>query len=118
MPFAASILDERKSDYLINARESPYMIEAFDTPPKAEELLAGLHPKDMTCRPQTVNSWNPGYYDVLKTFEDITGVGGLLNTSYNLHGYPLVGTPEIAFHTFQNCDLDTLAIGNWIVEKR
>jgi carbamoyltransferase len=118
MPFAASILDERKSDYLINARESPYMIEAFDTTSSAEEILAGLHPKDMTCRPQTVNFWNPGYYNVIKTFENITGVGGLLNTSFNLHGYPLVGTPEIAIHTLQNSDLHTLAIGNWIVEKR
>jgi carbamoyltransferase len=117
MPFAASILDERKSDYLINARESPYMIEAFDTTSKSEELLAGLHPKDMTCRPQTVNSWDSGYRDVLKTFEDISGIGGVLNTSFNLHGYPLVGTPEIAIHTLNNSDLDTLAIGNWMIEK-
>jgi carbamoyltransferase len=117
MPFAASILDERKSDYLINARESPYMIEAFDTTLKSEELLAGLHPKDMTCRPQTVNTWNPGYYKVLKTFEDISGIGGVLNTSFNLHGYPLVGTPEIAMHTLNNSDLNVLAIGNWLVEK-
>jgi carbamoyltransferase len=117
MPFAASILDERKNDYLINAREAPYMIEAFDTTSKSEELLAGLHPKDMTCRPQTVNSWNPGYRDVLKTFEDMTGIGGVLNTSFNLHGYPLVGTPEIAIHTLNNSDLNILAIGNWLVEK-
>jgi len=117
MPFAASILDERKRDYLINAREAPYMIEAFDTTSKSEELLAGLHPKDMTCRPQTVNSWNPGYYKVLKTFEDISGIGGMLNTSFNLHGYPLVGTPEIAIHTLNNSDLNVLAIGNWLVEK-
>jgi carbamoyltransferase len=117
MPFAASILDERKSDYLINAREAPYMIEAFDTTKKAEELIAGLHPKDMTCRPQTVNSWNPGYLDVLKTFEEISGIGGMLNTSFNLHGHPLVGTPEIALHTFNNSDLEVLSIGNWFVEK-
>ena len=117
MPFAASILDERKGDYLVQARESPYMIEAFDTTAKSEELIAGLHPKDMTCRPQTVNSWNPGYQSVLKTFEETTGVGGLLNTSFNLHGYPLVGTPEIAIHTMVNSDLNVLAIGNWLVEK-
>ena len=93
------------------------MIEAFDTTSNAQELLAGLHPKDMTCRPQTVDSSNPGYQDVLKTFEDISGVGGVLNTSFNLHGYPLVGTPEIAIHTLNNSDLDVLAIGNWLVEK-
>jgi carbamoyltransferase len=117
MPFAASILDERKNDYLINSREAPYMIEAFDTTSKSDELIAGLHPKDMTCRPQTVNSWNPKYRDVLKTFEDLSGIGGVLNTSFNLHGSPLVGTPEIALHTLNNSDLDVLAIGNWLVEK-
>lgn len=117
MPFAASVLDDRKNDYLVNARAAPYMIEAFDTTPRAEDLLAGLHPKDMTCRPQTVNSWNAGYLRVLKTFESVTGVGGVMNTSFNLHGYPLVGTPEIAIHTLEHSDLQTLAIGNWIVEK-
>jgi carbamoyltransferase len=117
MPFAASILDNRKNEYLINARTAPYMIEAFDTTSQSEELIAGLHQKDLTCRPQTVNSWNSEYQDILRTFEEINGIGGLLNTSFNLHGYPIVGTPEIALFTFTNSDLNELAIGNWMVVK-
>lgn len=118
MPFAPSILDERKEDYLIDAKFAPYMIEAFDTTPEADEIIAGLHPRDRTARPQIVNDWNEGYRKVLKTFEEITGVGGILNTSFNLHGYPIVGTPEVAIHTLENSGLDGLAIGNWLVMKK
>ncbi len=117
MPFAASVLDSRRDDYFIDAQFAPYMIEAFDTKPLAEEIIAGLHPKDMTCRPQTVNDWNPGYKKVLEQFQEQTGVGGVLNTSFNLHGSPMVGTPEVAIHTFENSGLDFLAMGNWLISK-
>jgi carbamoyltransferase len=117
MPFAASVLDARKEEYFLDAKFAPYMIEAFDTKPLAEELIAGLHPKDMTCRPQTVNGWNPGYKKILENFQEYTGVGGVLNTSFNLHGSPMVGTPEVALYTFENSGLDALAIGNWLIVK-
>jgi len=117
MPFAASVLDARKTEYFLDAKFAPYMIEAFDTKPLAEELIAGLHPKDMTCRPQTVNEWNPGYKILLEAFQEHTNVGGMLNTSFNLHGSPMVGTPEVALYTFENSGLDVLAIGNWLITK-
>jgi len=117
MPFAPSILEERINDYLVNARAARYMIEAFDTTERGEEIIAGLHPFDRTVRPQTVNEWNPGYRKIIEGFQRDTGVGGILNTSFNLHGYPIVGTPEIAIWTFENSELDRLAIGNWMVRK-
>ena len=118
MPFTPSILEERAEDYFLDYRFAPYMIEAFDTSEKADEIIAALHPRDKTARPQIVNSWNPNYERILKTFEDITGVGGVLNTSFNLHGYPIVGTPETALWTLEASDLDLLAIGNWVIRKR
>ena len=117
MPFAPSILEERIDDYLINARPARYMVEAFDTTDKADEIIAGLHPYDRTARPQTVNDWNPSYRKTLEEFQRITGVGGILNTSFNIHGYPIVGTPEIALWTLEQSGLDGLAIGNWLVMK-
>lgn len=50
-------------------------------------------------------------------FQHITGVGGILNTSFNLHGYPVVGDPKTALRTLEQSDLDGLAIGNWLVSK-
>lgn len=116
MPFAPSILEERMHNYLINARSAPYMIMAFDTTERRDDIAAGLHPFDQTCRPQTVNgSWNPGYRQVLESFQEYTGVGGLLNTSFNLHGFPIVCTPEHALWTLENSNLDGLAIGNYLI---
>src|SRR5262249_9649349 len=63
MPFAASILEEDATRYIKNLKGWPYyMIEAFDTQPCAEkEIIAGMHPMDLTVRPQLVNELNPGY---------------------------------------------------------
>jgi carbamoyltransferase len=117
MPFAPSVLEERAADYFIKIKPARYMIEAFDTTERADEITAGLHPYDRTGRPQMVNEWNPSYRKILQAFQGITGVGGVLNTSFNIHGYPIVGTPEIALATLENSGLDGLAAGNWLVLK-
>ncbi|MBA7494023.1 Decarbamoylnovobiocin carbamoyltransferase [subsurface metagenome] len=117
MPFAPSVLEERASDYLVDFRPARYMIEAFDTTEKADEIAAGLHPQDGTARPQTLNEWNLSYRKILEEFQRITGVGGVLNTSFNLHGHPIVGTPELALQTLDQSALDGLAIGNWLVRR-
>jgi carbamoyltransferase len=117
MPFAPVILEDKIDEYLIDGKPARYMIEAFDTTPKADEIIAGLHPYDRTARPQTVNDWNPGYRKVLEEFESLTGVSGLLNTSFNIHGYPIAGTPETAIWTFENSGLDGLAVGNYLISR-
>ena len=119
MPFGPSILHDRKDDYLINGRHSPYMIMAFDTTNNRKDITAAIHPFDLTCRPQTVSSeQNLEYTNVLKSFESKTGIGGILNTSFNLHGFPIVFNPEIAISTFKNSALDYLAIGNYLIKKK
>lgn len=122
MPFAPSILEERADDYIINPKNffAPYMIMAFPTKTKAHsDLDAALHPYDLTCRPQIVRrDWNPGYHQVLKTFEQLTGVGGVLNTSFNLHGEPIVCSPKDALETFVNSALDGLALENFYITKK
>jgi len=117
MPFAPSVLREDMRKYFKRARFSPYMIEAFDTKEAASEIIAGLHPFDLTARPQIVNDWNPGWQKIIKEFKKITGVGGILNTSFNLHGYPLCGTPEAAYWTFKNSQLDGLILEDYLIER-
>jgi carbamoyltransferase len=119
MPFAASILEEDAPKYIRNLAGWPYyMIEAFDTTPQAEQsIIAGMHPMDRTVRPQLVNDTNPGYRDIIREFRNLTGVGGILNTSFNLHGFPIVGTPEVALDTLVRSDLDALALGPFLVTK-
>lgn len=43
-----------------------------------------------------------GYYKIIKTFEDITGIASILNTSFNLHGYPMIDSPQTALWTSEN----------------
>lgn len=120
MPFAASILEEEAPRYLKDPTAwAYYMIEAFDsTPEGGEVLVAGSHPFDRTIRPQLVNELNPGYRDVIRAFRKRTGVGGVLNTSFNLHGSPVVGSPEVALDTLKNSELDAVALGPFLVSRR
>jgi carbamoyltransferase len=121
MPFATSMLYERRNDYLEDADTylAPYMAITFNTKPKAHtELIAALHPYDLTSRPQMVQKeTNPEYHALISHFEKLTGVGGILNTSFNLHGEPNVEKPEDALRTFALSGLPYLAIGNYLVGK-
>src|SRR2546428_743069 len=122
MPFAPSILREREDDYVVNPKglASPYMMLAFATNPKRrDEITAALHPQDATARAHLVDeAWNPAYHRVLREFERRTGIGAVLNTSFNLHGEPLVGSPEDAVDTFERSGLPHLALDRWVISKK
>jgi len=71
-----------------------------------------------TARIQTVQrEYNPLYYDLIRGFGEATGVPVLLNTSFNVRGEPIVNTPTDALNTFANSGIDTLVMGNYIVDK-
>jgi carbamoyltransferase len=122
MPFTPSILLERINDYIENPKnlQSPYMTIAFESTPLArKELIGGLHPSDYTARPQFVDkNLNSDYHDLISKFQDLTGIGGLLNTSLNLHGEPIVGNEEDAIHTLLNSDLDAMILGNTLLTRK
>jgi carbamoyltransferase len=122
MPFAPAVLAERASDYYVKPKPmpAPYMIIAFDSlPASRSKHSACQHPYDNTVRPQEVTeSWNPDFYRLIKYYEQITGEGIILNTSFNLHGYPIVYQPAEAIDVFDRSGLQYLALGNWWVWKK
>jgi len=122
MPFAPTILAERASDYLVNPKglASPYMMLAMPTRPEVRDLLtAALHPQDGTARPQILEqAWNPAYHAVIGEFQRRTGVGAVLNTSFNLHGEPVVCSAADAVDTFERSGLPHLAVGHWLISKK
>lgn len=122
MPFAPSILWEMRRDYAVYKKDihSYFMTLTYDSTQLAREhLIAALHPYDLTMRPQFVKKeHNPHYYALLSYFKELTGIGGILNTSFNLHGFPIVNTPGEAIRTFLNSDLDYLTINDHLVWKR
>ena len=54
---------------------------------------------------------------ILEAFHERTGRGVILNTSFNLHGFPIVSTGEEALHVFRNSGLEHLQVGNYLVSK-
>ncbi len=122
MPLAPSILQEREQDYVVNPKRIParFMAITFDSTPLARsELRAALHPYDWTIRPQIVHQdTNPSYYRVLKAFERRTKIGGILNTSYNMHRKPIVLGPREAFEALECSGLKHLALGHYLIQKR
>lgn len=119
MPFAPSILDEAKDEYMVDAVEAPFMIMGFDTvEDKIREIPAVVH-VDGTIRPQTViKDVNPKYWKVINEFKKITGVPVVLNTSFNRHGQPMVRSPEDAMlHVVWGC-VEYLVIGDYLIDAK
>ncbi len=121
MPFAPSILSEAQDQYLVNPKriKAPYMTVAFETKPKAhEDLKAAIHQYDLTVRPQVVDkNDNPEYHNLISEYRNLTGIGALLNTSFNVHGEPIIQTPNDAFRVFERTNLDALMFDGCLVER-
>lgn len=124
MPFAPSVLDAYAGLYLDNYQptkaEAPYMITAYTASSEGQKVLrAAMHQGDHTVRPQVVTRHdNPEYYRLIDAFKELSGVGAVLNTSFNLHGYPLAATPEQAVRTLAESGLEILALGPFLVRKK
>ena len=120
MPFACSIIEDEANKYLHNKKNisSPYMIMSFLCDKNTDKIQASIHPRDNTVRPQIVKQKdNPKYYQLIKYFNEITEIGGVLNTSFNLHGFPLVEKPDDAIKVFLNSGLRYLALEEYLIEK-
>lgn len=118
MPFAPSIIEEDGPRYLKGYFYSPYMTHAFDITEEGKNDLCSAVHLDDTVRPQIVRSLVvPHYHRIISAFKELTGVGGVLNTSFNRHGLPIVNHPRDAIlHLIWGC-VDSLAIGDYIVER-
>lgn len=121
MPFAPSILAEHADLYIDNPKglASPFMMFAFPTTPLGQRTLAAaIHRYDFTARAQHVHAGtNPTYHDLIAKFAARTGIHALLNTSFNLHGEPIVATPADAIDTARRSGLRYLCLGNVILRK-
>ncbi len=137
-PFAPSCLEERVSDYFELDRPSPYMLlvaqvqqdrcrglEESKTLNIRERInqvrsdIPAITHVDYSARVQTVNrDTNPRYYDLIKAFEQKTGYGVIINTSFNVRGEPIVCTPEDAYRCFMRTEMDYLVLGSFVLDKK
>jgi carbamoyltransferase len=137
-PFAPSVLREDVADWFAIDEDSPYMLLVADvvarrrrTMSASEEALFGIEklnvPRseipavthvDYSARIQTVHAdTNSRYHALLSRFKSRTGCPVIVNTSFNVRGEPIVGTPEDAFRCFMGTEIDVLACGNCFLRK-
>ncbi|TSJ46366.1 carbamoyltransferase family protein [Fluviicola chungangensis] len=118
-PFAPAVLPELASKYFRSGRKSPYMILIDHTKPEYLEELKNVTHVNGTARVQTVDkNWNPLFYRLIRAFQEESGTGVLLNTSFNKKGMPIVETPEEAVALFRESALDVLVLNDTLVSKK
>ena len=113
-PFGASVKEEHASEYF-DLKHNPYML--FTSKVLSKDLDAVTH-VDNTCRHQTVNvKQNEDFYNLLDSYQKITGMPVLLNTSLNLGGKPIASRPEEAIELMHTTELDAVCIGDEVIVK-
>jgi carbamoyltransferase len=137
-PFAPSVLREEVGEWFDLDEDSPYMLLVAGVRPERrrtmtaeEQALFGIAklnvPRsqipavthvDYSARIQTVHrETNPRYHALLSRFRQRTGCPVLVNTSFNVRGEPIVGTPEDAFRCFMGTEIEILSVGNCFLRK-
>jgi carbamoyltransferase len=137
-PFAPSCLEEKIGEYFDLDRPSPYML--LVAPVRKERCLERVgdereleihewvnRPRsdvpaithvDYSARIQSVSAeTNPRYHALLEAFEAETGCGLIINTSFNVRGEPIVGTPTDAYRCFMRTEMDYLVLGPYLLQK-
>lgn len=117
-PFCPSLLerDARAALSDFTGRPNRHMTMAYQVASEYRELLSGVMNVDGSCRPQMVADDAPGpFAALLRQMRDHIGIGAILNTSFNLHGCPLVCTPREAIEVFVDTGADALALGPFLV---
>jgi carbamoyltransferase len=118
MPFAPSVLEPYCREWFLNYRSSPFMNLAFDVKPAMRDLVPAVVHVDGTARPQEVTrETHPLYHATIETFRQLTGIPMILNTSFNIHGLPIVCEPRDAIdHLIWGC-VDVLVIGSFVAAR-
>ncbi|MEK7507719.1 MAG: carbamoyltransferase [Patescibacteria group bacterium] len=138
-PFAPSVLYEHVSEYFDMSERSPYMLFTADVKndkrlplSQKDEQAFGLEklkkPRskipavthvDYSARVQTVHhKTNPRYHKLIARFNEKYGCPVIVNTSFNVRGEPIVCTPDDAYRCFMRTNIDYLAMGNFLLDKK
>lgn len=123
MPFAPVVIDKYAND-VFNITKSRYTAEfmtmLYDTRENwKDKIPAVVHPIDKTARVQIVTpTSNPKFYSLINKFKELTDIPVLLNTSFNVHGEPIVCHPKEAFVHLDNDIVDILVINDNVYTKK
>ncbi len=118
-PFAPAVLAERCGELFEHSEPSPFMLLVYPTREEQVKNLQAVTHVDGGARVQTVTrADNERYYDVIAAFGERTGVPAVVNTSFNIRGEPIVTTVADALKCYFTTDMDALAAGPFLLNKR
>jgi carbamoyltransferase len=118
-PFAPSCLEERAGEFFTGCVRSPFMLFVHPVEPQWREKLPAITHVNGTARVQTVSKKvNPRYYRLIEEFSRLRGTPMIVNTSFNVMGEPIVNSPAEAVRCFYSTGIDSLVIGDYVLEKR
>src|SRR4030081_2071527 len=116
-PFAPSVLEEALDDYFVGGVPDPFMLQVYPVRPDKRAAVPAIPRVDGSGRLQTVSPRsNPRYYRLIKSFERLTGVPMVLNTSFN-ENEPIVLTPPQALDCFLRTSMYVRVIGRHVLER-
>ena len=118
MPFAPIVIGEKANDVFITNNKSHYTAEfmtmCYDTREEwIDKIPAVIHEVDKSARPQLVYENNP-FYNVLVEYEKLSNIPVLLNTSFNVHGEPIIDGPDQAINHLMDGVVDYLVMEDFI----
>jgi len=117
-PLAPSMLEEVAETVFGRPHRDPFMITVLNVTESQRPAIPAVVHVDGTARPQTVSrKTNPRYWQLIREFQEVTGVPMLLNTSFNIQE-PIVCGPIDAIKTFKRASFDALVLENHLVLRR
>lgn len=117
--FAASIPEELASQYFEVSDNSRFLATVSRVKPSHQETFSPALLEGDRIRVHVVcKEENQLYWELLQAVGKASGLPVVYNTSFNLFGEPLVSDPRSAVRSFYSSGIDTLFIGNFVVEKK
>jgi len=118
-PFCPSILEKERERLFEKSFSHKHMAIAFRVKKEYRNKIPSAIHIDGTARPQFVEKDdNPNYYKLIKIIKERTGLGIIIDTSFNLHGRTIVRTAEDAIIDFIDCNIDTLYLEGYKIMRR
>ncbi|MFD9791361.1 carbamoyltransferase [Streptomyces sp. NPDC059070] len=117
-PFAPVVLADKTADYFTLGQAAPYMSFASEVTALARETIPAVVHANGLARVQTLTPQRNPFLDaVLRSFQELTGTPVLINTSLNIKGKPICGTPDQALDCLAESGIDALMLEGWWVQE-
>ncbi len=118
-PFCPSLLEEEAARLFENVKGTDrFMTMAYRVKEGREDVLRSVVHVDNTARPQMVGGENKNYRRMLEKVKKKLGYGVVLNTSFNIHGMPIVMSPEDALQTMKKTKTRHMFLGGFYVQNK